>query len=129
MAVVVLKLAPVIVKLKGCPATAGLGVGVMAVSCGVPDTGAETVSDTEPDAVPLALFCTVTVKVPLEDSTAEPFNWVEEPVNWFTVHGVVHPGPEKEATAVDGVKLLPVRVKVNGDPETGGLGEVVMAVN
>ena len=55
-----------------------------------------------------------------------PLSWVEDPVNPLTLQGVLHPGPEKYATAVAGVKPVPVIIKVKDWLAAGAAGVVEM---
>lgn len=120
---------PVIVKLNDWPATGGFGVVAIELKTGPPPLAPDTVSAKLFEAVPLEPFCTVTVKLPALASVVEPLNCIAVLVSALLaiVHGV-HPGPVNETKAVAGSKPVPLIVKLNDCPATGGFGLVVIVV-
>ena len=82
---------------------------------------------TEFDGVPDEPFLTRTVNVPAAN-TAAPVRRVVVLFNPDTTHDVLveQPGPIKYTSEFDVLKPLPLIVKLNACPLTGGFGDVVI---
>ena len=95
-----------------------------------PPPDADTTTVWPLDAVPVAPFCTVNVKLPAFVRLALPANCVDVFVvseKFATVHGA-HPVPVMFTSALLGSKPVPVMVNVNACPAIGGFGLVVIEV-
>lgn len=118
---------PLMVKVKNCPATGGLG-DVVIVLMRAP----MILSVSPPDGVPAKPFWTLTLKTP-SPNVAVPLNCVE-----LLLHSALlrtmhfadsgQPGPVMTTMADPGSKPVPRTVKSNGLPLTGAAGDVKMVV-
>ena len=115
------KLLPLIVRLNCCPATGGFGFGLRLLIDGVAPL---TVTDSVPDCNPEPTFSIETLKLPELFRVTGPVTCVAVLVV-STPLGIAHglqAVPVIKISTVDGSKLLPLIVRLNCCPATGGFG-------